>query len=74
MCKWLRRLVMDEDDDRMFLEIDRHGALYFLLNAAIGSYNRRTDVIARASGAQEAADLDKIDASINAADAELKKD
>jgi hypothetical protein len=30
---------------KMVIDIDRHGALYFLLNALIGAYNRRTDVM-----------------------------
>jgi len=63
---------MDEDDNRVFVEIDRDGALFYILDAFIGAYNRRTDVLAQNGGSQESTDLDKIKASIDAADAELK--
>ena len=59
--------------NRLVIEIDKSGSLYFLLNAFLGAYNRRTDVIAKAAGLQEAADLDKLDKQINKADTELNK-
>lgn len=33
---------------KRYHEIDKTGALYFLLNSLIGAYNRRTDVMERA--------------------------
>lgn len=33
---------------KRYHEIDKSGTLYFLLNAFIGAYNRRTDVMERA--------------------------
>lgn len=44
---------------KVYLEIDQRGSLYFLLNALIGAYNRRTDVMERTS---EAAFQSRIDA------------
>ena len=38
---------------KRFIEIDKGGALYFLINAFIGAYNRRTDVIERAARLDE---------------------
>lgn len=43
----------------MYLEIDQRGSLYFLLDALLGAYNRRTDVMERTS---EAAFQSRIDA------------
>lgn len=32
----------------MYIRIDKDGSLYFLINALIGAYNRRTDTMATA--------------------------
>lgn len=42
-----------------YYEIDSRGSLYYLINAFIGAYNRRTDVMERNS---EAAFQSRIDA------------
>jgi len=36
------------DDCEITLEIEKRGTLYFILNAFLGAYNRRTDVMERA--------------------------
>lgn len=46
--------------DRVLHEIDKHGHLAFLLNAFVGSYNRRTDVLERIHGDGNAAVLTAI--------------
>ena len=35
------------EEMKLEIDINKKGALYFLLNASIGAYNRRTDVIAK---------------------------
>lgn len=41
------------DDEKVVHEIARNGNIFFLINAFIGAYNRRTDVIAREAETQE---------------------
>lgn len=38
---------------KRFIEIDKGGTLFFLINAFIGAYNRRTDVMERAANLDE---------------------
>lgn len=43
LMAWLRT-------ERVVHDIEEQGKLYFLLNALIGAYNRRTDVLAKGTG------------------------
>ena len=53
------------------LEISKSGNLYFLLNAFIGAYNRRTDVMERAVKLDER--VHALKAKLDAAGNELKE-
>jgi hypothetical protein len=46
--------------DKLVQEIEKQGNVYFLLNAFIGAYNRRTDVLAKGIGSDVSAKLDEI--------------
>lgn len=46
--------------DKLVQEIEKQGNVYFLLNAFIGAYNRRTDVLAKGTGSDVSAKLDEI--------------
>jgi chaperonin cofactor prefoldin len=46
--------------DKLVQEIEKQGNVYFLLNAFIGAYNRRTDVLAKGTGGDVSAKLDEI--------------
>jgi hypothetical protein len=47
--------------DKLVQEIEKQGNVYFLLNAFIGAYNRRTDVLAKGTGGSDiGAKLDEI--------------
>jgi hypothetical protein len=39
--------------DKLIQEIEKEGSLYFLLNALIGAYNRRTDILAKGTDNSE---------------------
>lgn len=45
---------------RRFHEIVKEGPIYFLLNAFLGAYNRRTDVIARGGSGGDGEKLEMI--------------
>jgi hypothetical protein len=46
--------------DKLVQEIEKQGNVYFLLNALIGAYNRRTDVLAKGAGSDVSAKLNEI--------------
>jgi hypothetical protein len=46
--------------DKLVQEIEKQGNVYFLLNAFIGAYNRRTDVLAKGTGGDVSTKLDEI--------------
>jgi hypothetical protein len=62
---------------KLIIEIDRSGSIFCLLNALIGAYNRRTDVMARANATDPAeitalnarlkTSTDELDAAVKAA-------
>lgn len=54
------------------VEISKRGTLFYILDAFLGAYNRRTNVMERAN--KESADLDKLKDQIDAADAELQEE
>lgn len=45
---------------RLLLDIDKSGGLYFLLNALIGAYNRRTDMMERTAESNIQARIDAL--------------
>lgn len=53
------------------LEINGQGTLYYLINAFIGAYNRRTDVMARALAEQQK--VDQLATEIQKVSNELKQ-
>ena len=55
---------------KLVLEIDARGSLYFLLNALIGAYNRRTDVMAEESADKKA--IQELTAKLRASNKELE--
>jgi hypothetical protein len=46
--------------DKLVQEIEKQGNAYYLLNALIGAYNRRTDVLAKGAGSDVGTKLDEI--------------
>lgn len=35
---------------RLIIEIDQNGSLFYILDAFLGAYNRRSEIIARSAG------------------------
>jgi hypothetical protein len=46
--------------DKLVQEVEKTGNLYFLFNALIGAYNRRTDVLAKGANGDDSTKLDSI--------------
>lgn len=67
MC-WFK---MSNQPTKVTVDISKDSNLYFLLNAAIGAYNRRTDVMARALTEQQK--VDQLAAEIQRVSEDLTK-
>lgn len=59
--------------DKLVQEVEKQGNIYFLLNALIGAYNRRTDVLANGSNTSELeSKIDRLSVEIATVKAQLE--